>query len=140
LIQRYIQSVSLSKTYGEHGYLNRQQNEEIQLQFLQQIVRKYVIVNPRLTTQQFGQKKIVRTLFDIYREAIKEDRINLIPVRFLKDGSLESLLDTENTETIDKQKTRIAIDIVASFSELEAVVMYRRLTGAEQGSVMDYII
>jgi dGTPase len=120
--------------------LNRQQNEEIQLQFLQQIVRKYVIVNPRLTTQQFGQKKIVRTLFDIYREAIEEDRINLIPVRFLKDGSLESLLDTENTETIDKQKTRIAIDIVASFSELEAVVMYRRLTGAEQGSVMDYII
>ncbi len=140
LIQRYIQSVSLSEIYGEYGYLNRRQNEEIQLQFLQQIVRKYVIVNPRLTTQQFGQKKIVRTLFDIYREAIETDKINLIPVRFLKNGSLESLLDTESTETINQQKTRIAIDIVASFSELEAVVMYRRLTGTEQGSVMDYII
>jgi dGTPase len=119
--------------------LSRRQNEEIQLQFLQQIVRKYVIVNPRLTTQQFGQQKIVRTLFEIYREAIETNRINLIPVRFLKYGSLESLLDRDNTETINQQKTRIAIDIVASFSELEAVVMYRRLTGTEQGSVMDYI-
>ena len=140
LIQQYIQSVSLSKSYGDYGYLHRPDNVEMQLQFLQQIVKKYVIVNPRLTTQQFGQRKIIRTLFEIYSEAIDNNKKNMIPVRFLKKNSLESLLDAENAENISQKKTRIAIDIVASFSELEAVVMYRRLTGIEQGSVMDYIV
>jgi dGTPase len=138
LIQRYIQSVSIQEDYSKHGYLVRPQQVEIELGFLQQIVRKYVILNPRLTTQQFGQRKIIQTLFDIYREAVEKNQVNLIPTRFLKKSSLENLLDTE--ENKDKQKTRIAIDIVASFSEAEAVTMYRRLTGIEQGSVMDYIL
>lgn len=140
LIQQYIQSVSLRDSYGEYGYLERDKDKEIELQFLQQIVRKYVIDNPRLTTQQFGQRKIVGTLFEIYKEAIETERINLIPVRFLKDGSFQGFLDTENKKTIEQQKVRMAIDIVASFSEFEAVTMYRRLAGMDQGSVMDYII
>jgi dGTPase len=137
LIQRYIQSVSLRDNYGEHGYLERPKTEEIELQFLQQIVRRYVILNPRLTTQQFGQRKIIRTLFEVYKEAVEGSKTDLIPARFLKNGSLDNLFSTESGEN---QKTRIAIDIVASFSETEAIVMYRRFTGTDQGSVMDYIL
>jgi dGTPase len=137
LIQRYIQSVSLRHIYGEHGYLERSQTEEIELQFLQQIVRRYVILNPRLTTQQFGQKKIIRTLFEVYKEAVEKGKTDLIPARFLKDSSLDNLFSVESGEN---QKRRIAIDIVASFSETEAIVMYRRFTGTHQGSVMDYIL
>ncbi len=103
---------------------------------LQRLVWKYVITNPRLATQQYGQRKIIKALFTIYKEAIEEKKINLIPSRFLKDDSIEKLLDEENES---QQKIRLAVDIVASFSESEAILMYRRLTGLEQGSIMDYI-
>ncbi len=136
LIQRYIHSASISHNYGKYGYLERKLDEEIELELLQRLVWKYVITNPRLATQQHGQKKIIRELFEIYQEAIKNNRINLIPSRFLKDGSIEKLLkDGEESQ----QKIRLAVDIVASMSESEAVLMYRRLTGLEQGSIMDYI-
>ncbi|MHC5826776.1 MAG: hypothetical protein ACYT04_65640, partial [Nostoc sp.] len=84
LIQKYIQSVSLKEDYGEHGYLERSIKIEIELKFLQQIVWKYVILNPRLTTQQYGQRKIIKTLFDVYKEAVETNQVNLIPAHFLQ--------------------------------------------------------
>lgn len=137
LIQQYLNSVSIKEEYGKHGYLHRPDETEINLKFLQQIVWQYVILNPRLATQQYGQKRIIETLFDVYREAVKTEQFNLIPSRFLDNGSLGELLTGEDRES---QKIRIAIDIVASFSEMEAILMYRRFTGIDYGSVMDYII
>jgi dGTPase len=136
LIQQYIQSVFVKEDYGEYGYLQRQTSKEIELQFFQQIVKKYVIFNPRLTTQQYGQREIMKRLFSVYLEAIENKQVNLISSRFLKNGSLERL----HMENEGNQKVRTAVDIVASFSELEAIVMYRRFSGIEQGSVMDYIV
>ncbi|MEA5512302.1 hypothetical protein VB715_21245 [Crocosphaera sp. UHCC 0190] len=136
LIQKYLQSASIGESYGEHGYLQRAFYEEIELKLLQRIVWKYVITNPRLATQQYGQRKIIRKLFDIYKEAITNKQNNLIPSRFLQDGSLPEILE-EGDE--NEKKLRLAVDIVASLSESEAVLMYRRLTGLEQGSIMDYI-
>lgn len=136
LIQRYIKSASISDEYGKNGFLNRQLDKEIELNLLQRIVWKYVITNPRLATQQYGQRKIIRELFEIYKEAIEDNKTNLIPSRFVKDGSINRLLEQGNES---QQKIRLAVDIVASFSESEAILMYRRLTGLEQGSIMDYI-
>lgn len=138
LIQGYIHSVTVNENYGKHGYLCRPLNKQIELEFLQRIVWKYVILNPRLATQQLGQGKIIKTLFKIYSEAIEHKQTKILPSRFLKDGSLERFIS--DSKDCASQKTRLAIDIVASLSEIEAVTMYRRLTGANQGSVMDYIV
>lgn len=137
LIQNYIQSVDIKEDYGDHGYLERPRKIEIELKFLQRIVWKYVIINPRLATQQYGQRKIIKTLFDVYKEAVESNQFNLIPAHFLENGSLERLLITGDQKN---QKVRIAVDIVASFSEMEAILMFRRFTGIDHGSVMDYIV
>jgi dGTPase len=137
LIQRYIQSATLQECYGKYGYLNRSTKCELELKFLQSIVRKFVILNPRLATQQAGQRKIIRQLFLIYKDIVERKEVNLIPTRFLREGSLDKLLEEGDDKA---QKLRVAVDIVASFSEPEAVLMYRRLTGIDQGSVMDYIV
>lgn len=137
LIQSYIHSVSLKKDYSAHVYLERPKPKQIELDFLQRIVFKYVILNPRLATQQYGQRKIIEKLFDVYSEAVETNQVNLIPSRFLKNGSLEIFSEAEDQKS---QKLRIAVDIVASFSEMEAILMYRRFTGIDHGSVMDYIV
>jgi dGTPase len=137
LIQTYIHSVNLSEEYGERGYLQYDFAKEEELKFLQRIVWAYVISNPRLATQRYGQKKIIRTLLSIYLEAINKEDLSFIPARFVKEY-LELKDKKTQGENINQEKTRMAVDIVASLSEAEAVLQYRRLTGINQGSFLDY--
>ncbi len=135
LIQTYIHSVQLSTEYGDRGYLKYNRNREEELKFLQRIVWTYVISNPRLSTQRYGQRRIVKTLFEIYMEAIGDRDLSFIPARFVKEF-LEIEEKAGNTK-INQEKTRMAVDIIAGLSEAEAVVQYRRLTGISQGSFLD---
>jgi dGTPase len=137
LIQTYIHSVKLSVEYGDRGHLQYSLDKEAELKFLQRIVWSYVISNPRLATQRYGQKKIIRTLFEIYLEAIRDRDLSFIPARFVKEY-LELEESESTSDKITQEKTRMAVDIVAGLSEAEAVLQYRRLTGINQGSFMDY--
>ena len=134
LIQTYIASVQLSLTYGGLQY---DQTKKEELKFLQRIVWAYVISNPRLATQRYGQKRIIKTLFEMYLEAIQKRDLSLIPVRFIKEY-LELDEQPKQVENVDQEKTRMAIDVVANLSEAEAVLKFRRLTGLSQGSFLDY--
>ncbi|MDJ0569442.1 MAG: dNTP triphosphohydrolase [Pleurocapsa sp. MO_192.B19] len=136
LIQTYIHSVQLSTKYGDRGYLKYNRNREEELKFLQRIVWSYVISNPRLATQRYGQKRIIRTLFEIYLEAIRDRDLSFIPARFVKEF-LEIEENSHSTTQVTQEKTRMAVDIVAGLSEAEAVVQYRRLIGISQGSFLD---
>ena len=137
LIQTYIQSVKVSQEYSDRGYLKYDQSKEEELKFLQRIVWSYVISNPRLATQRYGQKKIIRTLFEVYLEAIHRSDLSFIPARFVKE--FLDLQERENRgEDASQEKTRMAVDIVASLSEAETILQYRRLTGIAQGSFLDY--
>jgi dGTPase len=55
---------------------------KMQVKFLNQIVRKYVIQKSSLESQQEGQKKIVETLFYSYLNAIKDGKKTLLPSKF----------------------------------------------------------
>ena len=136
LIQNYVQSVRLSPTYGDRGYLEYNRNQEEELKFLQRIVWSYVISNPRLATQRYGQKRIIKTLFEIYLQAISERDLSFIPPRFVKEF-LEIEEKAKNSHELSQEQTRMAVDIVAGLSEAEAVIQYRRLTGISQGLFMD---
>ena len=136
LIQTYIQSVELSTKYGDRGYLKYNRNREEELKFLQRIVWSYVISDPRLATQRYGQKRIIKTLFEIYLEAIRDRDLSFIPARFVREF-LEIEEDAGSKSKMTLAKTRMAVDIVAGLSETEAVVQYRRLIGISQGSFLD---
>lgn len=135
LIQTYIHSVRLTTNYGDRGYLEYNRNREEELKFLQRIVWSYVISNPRLATQRYGQKRIIKTLFDIYLQAIRDRDLSFIPARFVREFlEIEKL---SSTDIISQKQTRMAVDIVAGLSEAEAIIQYRRLTGIGQGSFFD---
>ena len=141
LIQTYIHSVQLSPEYGDRGYLQYDVAKEEELKFLQRIVWSYVISNPRLSTQRYGQKRIIRTLFTIYLEAIQNRDLSFIPPRFVKEYLDLSDRYSGNSQLerrkIAQEKVRMAVDIVSGLSEAEAVLQYRRLTGISQDSFLD---
>ena len=134
LIQTYITSAQLSLIHGDLQY---DQTKKEELKFLQRIVWAYVISNPGLATQRYGQKRIIKTLFEMYLEAIQKGDLSLIPVRFVKEY-LELDEQAKQAENANQEKTRMAIDIVANLSEAEAVLKFRHLTGVSQGSFLDY--
>jgi dGTPase len=137
LIQTYLNSIALSEEYGDRGFLQYDRAREEELKFLQRIVWSYVISNPRLATQRYGQKKIIRTLFEIYLEASERADLSFIPARFVRE--YQELLEREaKGEAVRPEKTRMAVDIIAGLSEAEAVLKYRRLTGISQGSFLEY--
>ena len=136
LIQTYVQSVQLSTQYGDRGYLKYNRQREEELKFLQRIVWSYVISNPRMATQRYGQKRIIKTLFEIYLQAISDRDLSFIPARFIKEF-LEIEANSDSFDQITQEQTRMAVDIVAGMSEAEAVIQYRRLIGISQGSFFD---
>lgn len=139
LIQRYVWAVEVAPA-GADEPLVVPAEVRLQLKFLQRFVWKYVIEHPRLATQQHGQRRIIRSLFDIYLRAVKARDVALVPPLFHRGlrqlGAPRSERDRDQNTP---DETRLAVDIVASFSDAQAVLLYRRLTGIATGSVTDYL-
>ena len=102
--------------------------------FFQRVLWRYVIDGPQLGTQQAGQRKIIRTLFDLYADAIESGHHALVPMRFIDeyDELVHSGGDNANA-------ARLAADIVASLTDGQAGQIYRRVLGVEPGSIQDPI-
>jgi dGTPase len=142
LIDRFVRGVRLRETAAGGVGLEVEPGHDTQLRFLQALVWVYVINNPRLATQQHGQREIVRTLFKTYLGAIKRRNSDFVPALFRDDvDQLPAAPDRPHADARDpsEEETRIAVDIVASFTDAQAVLLYKRLTGTAPGSITELL-
>jgi dGTPase len=109
----------------------------VQVEFLQWLVRYYVIDSPRLGTQQHGQRRMIRALFRAYLRAIMHRDKGIVPATFHRELTL--LEGRHHSKKPSQQETRLAVDIVAGMTDRQASLMYRRLTGIITGSIGDII-
>lgn len=140
LIDLFLSNVRVGDPRGTGSPLIVPEDVEVQMRFLQNLVWRYVITNPRLGTQQEGQRRIIRTLFSTYLEAIEagNDGKPLIPPAYEQAAAeIQSLRPKSRARR--GAETRLAIDIVASFTDNQATILYRRLTGVAGGSVTDLL-
>jgi dGTPase len=136
LINDFVHGVRLESPQRGKSGLWRDPKQLKELHFLQALVWVYVINNPRLATQQHGQRQIIRTLFETYLQAIKDRRIDFVPAHFRDDvGGLSKLPN----RAVAEEETRIALDVVASFTDAQAVLLYKRLIGAAPGSITELL-
>jgi dGTPase len=130
LIGRFVSNVEL-RAGGTHGTaLHQPVEDRVLLRFCQRLVWHYVIDNPSLATQQFGQRRVIRALFEVYATAAKKKKRNLIPPRYHQQ--LEDATD-------DAGAIRLAADIIASFTDNQANLMFGRFSGAASGSVTEIL-
>ncbi|MGQ0643654.1 MAG: hypothetical protein ACT4P6_23140 [Gemmatimonadaceae bacterium] len=125
-IADFVNSVRLSSDTNAGRALVVRSEKRVLLRFCQRLVRRYVIKNPRLATQQAGQREIIRNLFEFYHDAVKAVNVDLVPARFADD-----------VRTLPEGVThaRLASDIVAGLTDAQALAMHRRITGTAVGSV-----
>jgi dGTPase len=130
LIGIFVKAVQLQERDADKRALHIPEETRLLMSFCQRIVWDYVINNPRLATQQFGQRTVIQRLFEIYLDAVNRRDMNLVPPRFQIE--LEKLTPSDKVAA-----TRLTVDIVASLADQQAVTLYQRLLGTSAGSVTD---
>lgn len=138
LINRYITAPEVVVKKG-HSYplLEIPPAHLVEINFLKELIWHYIINRPQLGTQQEGMRYIIQGLFEVYRRTIKDSGDKrLIPAMFHPDFDD---LKGRKGKTVQPRQTRLAIDIVASLSDKQAMTLYGRLRGMNLGKVTDFI-
>lgn len=135
LIQEFILSVGVENHEGR-ARLTVQPEQQLRMRFLQRLVWYYVIDNPRLGTLQRGQRNIIKMLYRTYLRGVRQRDVSTVPPTFHEElESLGSASKPGNSPSV--RESRLAADIVASFTDYQAGLMFRRITGAIPGSIAD---
>jgi dGTPase len=131
LIARYINGVELRATGSRCGVvIDPDLKSEVAM--LKELVWTYVIEEPALATQQYGQRRLIRELFTIYSEAAKGDARKIFPTYY------RERLDSAGPDTSEIDRT--CIDLIASLTENQLIDVHGRLTGSSLGSGFEDLV
>jgi dGTPase len=115
----------------------------MEVDLLKQLTWQYVILNPSMAAQQFGQRKIVSDLFGIFADAAIASETSptrrVLP-RGVGDTLAKMEQDSSAADVSVVQRLRIAADAVAGLTEQQALALHKRLTGHDSTSVFDPIV
>jgi dGTPase len=137
LIGRYVDAIHLrDPTAGNPRAVTIDPEIELEVNLLKELTWVYVIRNPALAAQQWGQKRLIKGLFDTFREAAEEREPNVFPLS-ARDQLLK--LRSEGKDD-DASRTRLVVDLIASMTETQALEMYQKLTGLMPGSGLDLLL
>jgi dGTPase len=124
LIGWFIGAVDLS---GGKITIHRGRLAEVAV--LKEVAWFYIIASPALATIQYGQRRVIRELHELYIEAADA-------------GKKRELFPTPQREILERlpmgaDPRRVATDFIASLTEEMAFELHHRLTGASRGSLLD---
>jgi dGTPase len=92
----------------------------MEIAMLKQLTWEYVIDNPALATVQYGQKQIIRQLFEIL-DRLATDRKDWYSLPISMREQLE--LSARSSGVVEgHERSRIVADSIASMSETEATL------------------
>lgn len=75
LLKKFINSVEINTDIGPHEHpIVLPPEDGIGIIFLKKIAKYYVIEDPKLIRQQFGEKQIIKYLFNTFCDAISEEK------------------------------------------------------------------
>jgi dGTPase len=94
---------------------------------LKQLTWHYVILNPSLATQQYGQRRLVQALFGSLRDAAIQDNHTVFPY---------AIRDELSKKPAKEGVTRLVVDYIASMTERQAHSLFLKLTGSSPGSAI----
>ncbi len=134
LIGRYVDAIRLETSAGKYKVI-RDRDLQLEVKMLKELVWTYVIEAPALATQQHGQRKIVRDLFNIYVEAATakaSSQRNIFPEYYRE--RLQQCGDNE------AKIRRTCVDLVAGLAENQAIALHGRLAGVHLGSGLEDLL
>ncbi len=109
-------------------------NLKNEIDSLKQLVWHYVIENPRLLTQQHGERTVIRTLFTLFREKASAGDLDMFAEPYR-----QSLEQSKANGTLADDHIRVVIDMISGMTESQAMKLHLRLAGVSIGSIHDHM-
>ena len=139
LIGDYVQTTRLREEPDSAGhFLEMPAQYLMEVRMLKELTWQFVIKNSSLAGQQFGQKRVVETLYGVYSDAIfsnDPDDWDILPAR---DRDARRRLNHESGNTFsDDTVVRLTSDAISGMTDQQALLMYHRLTGISPGGAFD---
>ena len=91
---------------------------KLEVETLKGLTWYYVIDSQSLASQRFGQRSVIRSLFEIYATAAFSSKNNKKEWRIFPDFFREKLEAGES----DEEKLRVVADVIASMSKTQALL------------------
>lgn len=140
LIARYIGGIQLQNPSSvSERRVRIEPQHEMEITMWKELTWHYVIEHPSLATQQYGQRRIIKELFRIFREAASSRDRSILPAsarEFLEQEEQQA----NNQQALEQARSRVVADIVAGMTEQQALEMYQRLLGISPGSILTPIV
>lgn len=131
LINKYIRSVSwIPNEFGEDA-VRVDEDVRLEVNVLKGLTWYYVIESQSLASQRFGQRTLIRSLFEALSEAVFDEQSWSVFPGFYREY-LQAGTSTD-------EKVRLVSDFISSMTEIQAVELHQRLTGAALGSGIEHI-
>lgn len=138
LVERFVLSMSFSGSCDPPG-VEVQPEHRREVDVLKCIMRYYVFAHPALASQQFGQKRVLCSVFEILFNLLsKKQALKSIP----RDSDVLPLSLRECRQDTDTpaQLARHVCDAIASMTEAQLLALHGRLTGVVPGSFLTKIV
>ncbi|NWF68042.1 MAG: dNTP triphosphohydrolase [Chloroflexi bacterium] len=152
LINRYVDNTRLNlETYQNETepllLIAPQLVREVKI--LKDLTRYYVIGSNALSVQQYGQRKIIQTLFACYLgEALSPPHFRSPLLESILPPDFDTLLNEaeecaqkhgDGYATKEMRCARVVADVICRMTDEQAWKLYLRLTGSQLGSVVDQV-
>lgn len=129
LVNRYITAVDFIEGEIGENAIRIDPAARSQVLLLKRILWQYVIETQSLSAQRFGQRALIRSLFNTFADAaLESNELDIFP-----NLTKERL----NLARAEGEVLRTVSDLIASMTESQVSEVNRRLTGVGLGSAMD---
>lgn len=141
-IGRYITNTTLMDKATKAGVLlGIDDDVKMQVMMLKELTWQFVIKGPSLIGVQHGQRRALRSLFEIFANAVASNDQATWTVLPARNRSEMASLSRKYGPTIPEyERIRVAADSIAGMTDQQAILMFHRLTGISAGSVLDAIV
>jgi dGTPase len=140
-IHRFITSTSLREpSEGNYQGVVYPQDVKWEIWCLKQLLWVYVIENPAFAAHQLGQQRVIRTLFNDFNHAVKEQNWPLFPPLFRERARKLHEARHVGGEMPHEERVRLVGDTISSMTDRQALLLHQQFTGVSATSMLDPVV
>jgi dGTPase len=128
LITDFLTAFTISTSSDGTPMLEIDDDARRKVEALKMLVHIFVIHRPSMAETQFGQRKLIRDLFDHYLQAVERKHVRTLPPAYRERFKLVQ-------DSADDRK-RLVVDLVSGLTEDDAYRIHHRLTGRSRTSAL----
>jgi dGTPase len=133
LIGRYVGGTSLVLESDGKPRLSIDEHLLLEVAMLKELTWSYIIEAPSLISQQYGQRKVIQKLFEIYRDASTGSKCLGVFPPYYRDP-------IEKNHNNDEIIRRTIVDLIAGMTEEQALKVHNRPVGVSLGSGLEDLL